>query len=225
MNDDRDLIPPEQDTKHKGQLVFKGALGAIPIAGGLVGETFDIIWKSGYEKRLENWRLAISKELSKKYDDSNIAKLARNEEFQSLVAESTIIALKNHQKLKLQAILNLVINSTESPIEYDFKKLFLDYIDQFTAYHLRSIGVIKENLNLIESNSFLTYNDHMKFILENVFHGDAELRGQVFEELMAVKGLITKKTDPIGKRGNKKYYCFTALGQKFVDLIFINETI
>lgn len=223
MIEDNNITPPKQDSKHKGQLIFKGALGAIPFAGGLAGETFDLVWKSGYEKRLDNWRIKVSEELSKKYDATSITKLTENEEFQSLIAESTIIALKNHQKLKLKAILNLTINSTDSPVEYDFKKLFINYIDQFTEYHLRTIGVIKENLSLIGSNKFLTYNEHMQFILNDVFHGDDELRTLVIEELMVAKGLITKKRES-EKQNVEKYYAFTILGQKFVDLIYNFDT-
>jgi len=223
MSKKENIIPAKSNIEQKGQQLSKGALGIIPFVGGLAGETLDLIWKTGYEKRLDQWRKSISESLSRKLDEENLSILFDTDEFQSLLAESTIIALRNHQEEKLIAVKNLLINSTVSTIEYDFKKLFLNYIDQFTAFHLRTIGHIYENLKP-DNKNFLSQNDHIQKILDEIFYGDEELRGQVFEELMAVKGLITKKKGPYAEFNTTTYYALTALGQKFMNLVLEHDS-
>lgn len=214
-----DLEVPKEGRSHKAQVLIKGGLGGIPIVGGTVGEAFDLIYKSGYEKRLKIWRESVSKKLIEVSASKPLDKLVVNEEFQSLLAESTLIALKNHQKTKLDAVLNLLINSTNSPVKYDFKKLFLNYIDQFTVYHLRSLGMIFENQKKINSKYLLASDQlHLK-ILNEVFHNDSELKNQVFEELEVIKGLIK-----IIKTNTKHFNTITlieltSLGNKFISLI------
>jgi len=223
MTENEELIPPKPDNEHKGQQLSKGVLSGIPFAGGFAGELLDMVWRTGYEKRLSEWRTDISIALSRKFDETNISTLIEDEEFQSLLAESTIIAIKNHQEDKLNAIKNLLVNSTSSPVNYDFKKLFLNYLDQFTMYHLRTIGHIYENLKP-GNKKFLSQNDHIGKILDEVFYGDEELRGQVFEELMAVKGLITKKQGPFAEYNTTTYYALTTLGQKFIKLVLEHDS-
>ncbi|MEM9361468.1 MAG: hypothetical protein AAGA43_02485 [Bacteroidota bacterium] len=212
------LKVPKQDNKHRAQLVAKGVLGAIPIAGGAVAETFDMIYQSGYEKRLNTWREEVSNRLIKISKSISIEELSQNEEFQSLLTESTIVALKNHQKVKLDAVLNLLINSTESPLEYDFKKLFLNYLDQFTSYHLRTLGVVFENEKLFKTDNYQYAHDLHELIKKEVFHGDEELKGIVLEELEPIKGLIKHEKNRI-KDQTTSSLVLTNHGKRFIELV------
>jgi len=219
MSKEKDFTLPESNLEHKSKSVIKGiAGGIIPFAGGLVGESLDLIWKTAYEKRLSEWRINVSTALSKVANQNVLNGLIDNEEFKSLMAESTIIALKNHQEKKLSAISNLLAKSTVSPLEYDFKKLFLNYIDQFTVYHLKTLNNIKKNLNETVAN-FLTVNDHKSKILEEIFYGENELCNQVFEELEAIKGLITTKKGPFLNFETTTYLSLSKLGEKFMSLV------
>lgn len=218
MSEKEKIVPPKSNFEQKGQQLSKGVLGIVPFVGGLAGETLDLVWRTGFEKRLDNWRASVSEALNNKLDEETLLTVFDSDEFQSLLAESTLIAVRNHQNIKLKAVKNLLINSTVSTIEYDFKKLFLNYIDQFTVFHLRTIGHIYENLKP-DNKKFLSQNDHIQKILDEIFHGDEELRGQIFEELMAVKGLITRKKGPYAKINTTTYYALTNLGQKFMSLV------
>ena len=213
-----ELEVPKEGKSHKAQAIIKGGLGAIPFVGGAVGETFDLIYKSGYEKRLEKWRIDVSARLNKLSDTVSISDLLKNDEFQSLLSEATVIALKNHQEIKLDAILNMVENSPGSPVDYDFKKLFLNYVDNFTGYHLRTLGLIAERHQQInEQNLDLEINFPQK-ILEEVFQGDEELRNLIMEELKVGKGLIAFAfLEYVPSRPES--YVLSQLGIKFMKLI------
>ena len=218
MENEKSLIPPNENIEHKSQSLIKGLAGGIPFAGGLAGESLDLIWKTGYEKRLKEWRKNISNTLSSLLEQSTISELINNEEFKSLLAESSIIALRNHQEEKLNAIKNLLAKSVTSPLEYDFKKLFLNYIDQFTVYHIKALENINFNLNQTESN-FLPINKHKSRMLEEIFVGEDEFFNQIIEDLQVIKGLIIVKKGPIKNYNTTTYFALTKLGYKFVKFI------
>lgn len=212
------INPPISDIEQKAQSLIKGALGAIPIIGGIAGESFDIIYKTGFEKRLNQWRISVSEVLNKLLEKQSLDSLAKDDEFHSLLLESTLVALKTHQQIKLDAVKQLLYNSTSSSTEYDFKKLFLNYIDQFTSYHLRTLGMILENQELINSNDRLDSSKLFEKINCEVFHNDEQLMAQVQEELTVGKGLIKKKKI---EHQDKvvKYTVLSEIGKRFVDLI------
>jgi len=219
---EENLEPPGIDLKHKAKLIVKGGLGGVPFAGGLLGEGFDLIYKSGYEKKLQKWRESITIKLIQIDNEKTIDNLVGNEEFHSLLVETSLIALKNHQQIKLDAISNLLISSTISPIDYDFKKLFVNYIDQFTTYHLRTMGMIIENERQKVSKNRLVFDQLHRKILKEVFYGESELKDQIFEELQIIKGLISKIKTNTEVYNVATFVILTKLGEKFAELVYPN---
>lgn len=212
-----EIKPPKPNIEDIGKSLSKGVVGAIPFFGGLAGEVLENIWNTRSEKRLIKWRENISIALESKLDKSEIEALVDNEEFNSLLTEATIIALRNHQETKLNAIKNLLVNSTKSPEEYDFNKLFLNYIDQFTAYHLRILGSIQNNL-LVEKSDFLSMNNHKQKLLTEIFHGDGELMDQIVAELLSGKGLISDTKGAFKGFNTTQYLNLTNMGKRFITM-------
>lgn len=220
MDKKEKLIEPVPDLEEKAQGLVKGALGGVPFAGGAIGELFDIMYQSGYEKRLQTWRGDVSKRLNSLREEV-LKQLEQDEEFQSLLAESTLAVLKNHQEIKIEAIKNLLFNSTTSTVEYDFKKLFINYIDQFTAYHLRTMWMIFEN-NSLDKSKQLSCNELDEKILKEVFHSDEAFNHVVRKELGLGKGLVDSPYKEIIKYGHKlkiRYLELTDHGKNFMTLI------
>lgn len=196
-------------------------MSSIPIVGGASAETFDLIYKSVYEKRLDIWRARVTRELNNQLEQNiSLEELIKNEEFQSILAETTIIALRNHQEKKLKTLLNVVRNSTTSPIKYDFKKLFIGYIDQFTEYHLRMLVFIADNEKLEGKTGHKNSSELRDLILEDVFHKDESLFSLFHEELEVAKGMFRYRTKSRTiEKGKISFMKLTEMGKKFIDLI------
>jgi hypothetical protein len=68
-----------------------------------------------------------------------------NESFLTVVLQATSIALRNHQKEKLEALRNAIINSVlPSSANDDIKLIFIDLVDQLKVPHLRLLRMLYE---------------------------------------------------------------------------------
>lgn len=65
--------------------------------------------------------------------------LAQNEEFNTIITKAILLAQQNHQKEKLEALQNIVLNSTEWLIKgepiFDWSHKFLMIVDQISPLH------------------------------------------------------------------------------------------
>ena len=105
--------------------IVKAGISSIPIAGAPAAEIFTLIVTPPYEKRRDKWIESIGdglKKLAQKVDNFNYA---------------SQVAIRNHQKEKLEALRNAVLNAAllNAP-EEDLQLMFLNFIDSFTPWHL-----------------------------------------------------------------------------------------
>ncbi|MCL4528700.1 MAG: hypothetical protein M1282_04735, partial [Chloroflexi bacterium] len=101
--------PPKADSGDTAHLVAKAALSVVPGAS----ELFEYFIKPPLEKRLEKWQEEVANALRHLEEENrlNIENLKANEQFISIIVQVTTIALRNHQKEKLSALKNVIINS------------------------------------------------------------------------------------------------------------------
>ena len=67
-----------------------------------------------------------------------IENLLKNELFQSTLLNATVVAVRNHQKEKREALRNAVLNTAlQTAADEDLQLMFLAFIDVFTPTHLR----------------------------------------------------------------------------------------
>ena len=93
---------------------------------------------------MKNVKEAIEK-LEKIYDGFKIESLVNNELFQSALISSTRIAATTHQKEKLEALRNALLNTIiMKDLEENFKLLFFNYIDSMTILHLHVLKFFEE---------------------------------------------------------------------------------
>jgi hypothetical protein len=166
-------------------------------------------------KRRDRW---IDEYLSKavqtiaeKAAPSVVENLSNNESFLTVVLQATSIALRNHQKEKLEALKNAIINSglPNAPNE-DLQFMFINFIDSFTVTHLVILDFIEHPLdwcqkkNLTMDNNMLQYrvdysaqdlprlSESTQNFLMKIFPGiDNQIYfyDQVLQDLMS-KGLV-----------------------------------
>lgn len=103
--------PDKKDVAHKAAKIV---LSGIPWLGGPVAELFNTVIIPPLEKRRNKWIESIAeglKELEEKVDDFKIENLKDNEMFITTVMHAKQVAIRNHQKEKLAALRNAVLNA------------------------------------------------------------------------------------------------------------------
>lgn len=80
--------------------------------------------------------------------------LAGNESFISTVFHATQVAVRTHQKEKLEALRNAVLNAARPGApDDDLQLMFLDFMDTFTPWHLRVLAFFDDPKAWLEKHS------------------------------------------------------------------------
>ena len=133
----KDLEPSAGDYAHAG---VRAGLSLAPVLGGPLVEFFSMVVAPPLEKRRDAWLIDIVnrlKKLEREVEGFKIENLAQNEEFISTLLYATQVAMRTHQKEKLEALRNAVINSLTLPMpDENFHLMFLNIVDRYTPMHL-----------------------------------------------------------------------------------------
>lgn len=183
----------------------KAGLSSIPFVGGAASELFSLVLTSPVEKRKEEWLINIYhslQDLQEKVEGFNIEKLSNNEQFVSVIARASQLAIMNHQTEKLKALHNAVINTAlQNNVDENEQMMFLNMIDTFTPWHLKLIYYF-ENPNLrFNEGGINKPNISMGGITSGLYVYYSELTGRdefvsvIFKELYR-SGIIN--TDSLG---------------------------
>jgi hypothetical protein len=142
MNDsEAEPAPPKVGKADVAHALAKGAISAVPLIGAPAAELFSLVVTPPLERRRAEWVNAIAerlKELESNVQGFKIEALKDNPLFITTVMHATIVALRNHQKEKLDALQNAVVNSARGvDIEESLQLMFLNMVDELTPLHLR----------------------------------------------------------------------------------------
>jgi hypothetical protein len=212
----------------KGDIVHalaKGAISAVPYVGAPAAELFSLVVTPPLERRRAEWLNAIYdrlKNLESQVQGFKIEALMDNPLFITTVIHATTAALRNHQKEKLDALQNAVVNSAKGvDIEENLQLLFLNMIDELTPLHLRVLNYFDNPRKWFEENGikFSIYMGGAKIGLEEAL---PELQGKrdvydmlvtdlhnrgllstdktVLHATMSFEGIVTSRTTELGKR-------------------------
>lgn len=118
----------------------------VPVVGGPLQVAFENLFTSPLERRKEAWLVQLAEvltEVEKRIENLTPEKLASNEAFVTVVMQASQVALRNHQKAKLEALRNAVLNAAlPSAPQEDEQLTFLRLIDQLTPLHLRVLAIL-----------------------------------------------------------------------------------
>jgi hypothetical protein len=136
------------------------SVGLSPIPfGGLVVELYDYFIKPPLAKRQEEFmhRLAVGLERLEKHS-VDVEALPNNQKFITIVTQAMVISLRNHQKEKLDALQNAILNAaTSDDSDIDLELMFLNYIDIFTPSHLEVLDYLDKNEFNLKGGGFAKY--------------------------------------------------------------------
>jgi len=221
--DNLNLEKPKSGKGDTVHTIVKASIAAIPYIGGPAAELFAAIIQPPLTKRRDEWIEYIAeglKLLEEKFENFKIEDLSQNEMFITIVLHASQSALRNHQKEKLAALRNAVLNATlsDSPDE-DIQLMFLDFIDSLTPWHLRILKFFDNPMAWGRKNN-ITYQNWSfgapSTLLESTFSelsGRRNFYDQIIKDLfnrglmniealhltMSVNGMFESRTSLMGK--------------------------
>ncbi len=144
MADDT-LKPPEQSKSDTAHTLVKAVLSAAPILGGPAAELFQHIIQTPLEKRRIAWMTRIGEKLQNLESHSiKLDDLQTNEKFISAVMHASHIALRTHQKEKIEALQNAIINIAKGvALEDSVQHLFFNLVDSLTILHIQILKLFQ----------------------------------------------------------------------------------
>lgn len=218
-----DLGKPKAGATDIAHMAIRAGLSAIPVVGGPAKEIFSTIITPPLVKRRDEWIESIVRELQKlesEVENFSIESLSKNEAFVSVVTYATTLAIRNHQKEKLYALRNAVLNTAlSSGIDEDQIHMFLNYIDTFTEWHIRILKFFNDPQDWAKKNN-ITFPQYVSgppsAVLEHAFPELKENRDfydQIAKDLsdrglmnsglhvgMTSSGMLSPRTTRVGKK-------------------------
>lgn len=229
MNDLDITKKPKLETKDVAYKAGKAVLSLIPGIGGAAAEIFSTIIVPPLSKRRDEWIESIAeglRELVEKVEGFKIEELAKNDIFITTVMHAYQMAIRNHQKEKLEALRNAILNSAlPNPPEEDLQLMFLNFVDLFTTWHFRILMFLNKPIVWAEKHGVRfppTLEDYLGETLEIAF---PELKGKkdfytLIENDLDIRELISigNPRRPIAKPYLPKSFT-TDIGKQFIKFI------
>ncbi len=213
--------PPKAQKTDIALKVGEAVVSAIPVVGGPLA-TLSELFDGPVSRRRQLWleELAdVVSELQRRVDELS-KPLDQNEDFITAALQATPIALRTHQKDKIEALRNAVRNAAlrQAPDE-NLQLIFLRFVDEFTPLHLRVLAVFDspaewvaktERRFQIGGGGLATLMIHC---VPELTRQD-ELSGQIYRDLqnhgllqqgaglnvaMTQQGLLSRRTSELGR--------------------------
>ena len=168
---DEEITPPNKTIGDWLHTLTKAAVSVVPWVGGPAAEIFAAIVMPPRSKRMNDWMESVVRKLENCTMDS----LQNNPAFVSAVLHGTQIAIRSHQKEKLDALRNAVLNvaSGNAPDD-DLQLVFLNMIDLFTPTHLQLLRVFQDRSSV---SSGVIDNFRQQRVLTDPVVNDLNQRG------------------------------------------------
>jgi hypothetical protein len=138
MSGQHNLNIPKPTRGDHVHTVVRAGLSAIPAVGGPTAELFNAVIQPPLSRRRDEWMESVGEKLQElEARGVDVKKLSEDEAFVSAVLQATTIAMKTHQREKLDALHNAVLNTAlKIDIDEQMQEMFLSLMERFTATHL-----------------------------------------------------------------------------------------
>lgn len=215
---------PVSSGKDTLQAFLRAGIAAVPLVGGSAVELFSHFVASPLSKRRDRWFEDVGMRLYALEESSEglLVELQSDPAFVDILLHASNIAVRTASEHKRVALLNAVVNSAERGKPDDAERaLFLDYVDRFTEWHLRILGLYHDPRVWAEQNRVEfpvgSMPTSLTVLIETAFPELAERRDfydQVWSQLrqsglvstdslqgmMSGSGLMSSRSTDLGKR-------------------------
>ncbi len=225
------LIPPEAHKSEVAIALVKGALQAVPFAGGALSEVLNLFVNPA-EKRKERWLIEVSSAIERLQKEVGIVAetLEKDERFISFLFQATQIALRNHREEKIRALRHAleVVGKGDMP-EEDIAFQFLRYVDELSVTHLTILGCLSKHAGQFASLQKLEQvlaevERHLGVSIERSHFRAATKDLEARSLLLAVDiedlpEFATGQDAVVTESSGPKPLCVTSLGRNFLSFI------
>jgi hypothetical protein len=134
--------PPIDPKIEAAAAILKGAVSAVPFVGGLIAEVGNI-YLNPLEKRKQQWMVEVGQAIEEIRRRHALLpeSLQNDDRFISFLYQATILALKNHQRQKINALRSALVSAAKAEqFSEDLAFQFLRYIDELSVTHLAMLA-------------------------------------------------------------------------------------
>jgi hypothetical protein len=141
-----ELEAPTDGGETRDVAVVKALLGFIPVVGSALAE-FAGVHGNNYGRRVEAWMGDVTAVVNhlQRHASVNLEDLLKNQAFHSFLLQATPIAIRNHRRVKLDALQSALaavgVDDAFSGQE-DMAFQFLRYIDELTVTHISLLKAV-----------------------------------------------------------------------------------
>lgn len=141
-----ELEAPTDGGETRDIAVVKALLGFVPVVGGALAE-FAGVHGNNYGRRVEAWMGDVTAVLNhlQRHASVSLEDLLNNEAFHSFLLQATPIAIRNHRRVKLDALQSALaaVGFDEAfSGQEDLAFQFLRYIDELTVTHISLLKAV-----------------------------------------------------------------------------------
>lgn len=225
MDEREKLKPSGGDAAHTAA---KAALSLIPWVGGSAAEIFAAIVTPPLQRRRDQWIEDIARglgELRAKQPELAWDELLKGEPFITATLHASQTALKSHQKEKLEALKNSILNvALGISLDEDVQMVFLRYIDELTPWHLRILAYYRDPAGWLTDHKIEMPKLISGGLTEGVFRAFPELKkeGELYRQIVAdlhARGLLEGFSDGIMSLRGILAGRTSELGRRFMSFI------
>jgi hypothetical protein len=139
---------PQQSVGDTAHALARGLISSIPVIGSVQVEMFAQLVASPLENRRDKWMESVGEgliALEKTVEGFKPENLSKNQAFMTVAVLAGRAAVATHQKEKLEALRNAVLNvAIGTPVDEEWQLLFVSWIDQFGPWHLKILALFDD---------------------------------------------------------------------------------
>lgn len=192
------------------------------MGGPLITSVWDSVKTGALQQRMDRWKSEIEEKLSSL--EMTIEELGSNENFATAIVKGTESALKTNELSKLKYLANAVKNAAVMPINESILMIYMNWIDELTAWHILILNYFREPSKYSDAN-----NCSLGSALGPLYKAFPEMsQNEVLVEKIVddlqIKGLLSKGSYAHGTMTASGMMASrtTKLGNGFLDYIYRN---
>lgn len=186
----------ESNDSDKNYNARKAIVSSVPGIGSLLVTFFDSYIVSPSMERIRNFLEILVRQLKELESKVELVDF-KSPAFQTIIIQAYQIAARTHKEQKLEALRNIVLNSSiPRVLKDDISEMFLDWVDNFTELHISTL----KHLHYLDSYAPGQLNTYFPMLEEN-----EALYNQVLRDL-ADRGLISLREDYITEEDKGDMY-------------------
>lgn len=199
----------------------KGAVGGVPVVGGLLGEVLGFVWTPALQTRQAEWFKRLGERVEQLEGEvADLRERLESQEVLTVVINAARAAAATHEEGKREALRNAVIN-TALQVEPDeqIRLVFIRLIDRLTQGHLQLLALLDDPPKFFADQAAappeFSFSSSISQLIQSAFpdwESDlyARLAGDLSQEgladasgmntMMTAGGAMQPRSTPLGKR-------------------------